>query len=1162
MHSENLKTALIEIDWLREREARMGAETAVLLRGLARGQSHSRPDDAIRSVLDGLCEDFDCELAVLIEFNEVTQRASLVLSSSRELEGQKWYPRRAIFDRSRCFVSLDPARTGTEWPEALLRFNSLISVPTSSGGVHHSALVCFSEKANAFSTQQLNLLERIAFLAARSAQTLRMARRNAALTAMLMPPKEDPTDGPADRASEMPDPARESPEMLSRAQTIILESLIDLIDAPVEECDEAVQQALAQLGKTLGLDAICMLEGAGLDVVVPVFQWRGTTGALADIPPARNFRLSELLAAHPSLSAGEAVQISDCSLLEARDPLKRFLAEDGIRSVLLVPLLERGAPAGIAMFKSSRTARIFPAAEIYVLQAFANLIASVAGKVRSEATLSKAQSSLQAERNRLNAILSAMPDLVIEIGPDGTVISFHSERIAALAENPELVIGADPASFLTPDVLQVYQGMCAELRSTGFARNREVRVVLRQIPYWFLLSATTFYPDAHDGRFSFIFVARNITEERARRGEVEQLSMIARRTSNLVILTDARARIVWVNSAFEQRTGYRLDEVVGLSPGALLQGPDTDPETAERMRAALRAGEGIQVEMVNYDRNGNPYWVEIDVQPTWNLSGEIYGFMSVQVDVTDQKQKIAELERSERKARADRTASMDASRDGIAITDGLGFYVYMNPAHRIMFGFDADTDIASLHWRDLYRPEALAAIDRTVLPELGAFRNWQGELVGSRLDGQAVMQEVSLTLQDDGGIVCITRDIGERVEAEAERARLREVLQRAQRQEVIGQLAAGLAHDFNNLIAAIAGSAVLIRDHSDPASVPHAARILTAAERASELMQRVLDQGARKEQRQPINIPALLDEVADLVKSSLPRSLHLSIACEDKGVVLEADPTDVLQVILNLVINARDALPPAMADPLIQIAGFPAEPDHLLIRPETGFLDPRRHYYVFEVADNGVGMTPDVKQKIFEPYFTTKGERGTGLGLMIVASIVEANKGAVCVESQPHSGTRIRIFWPVPEKTRLPAPEEGAAMPKTSPPQDLLSARILVAEDNISFLEVLTAMLENAGAQIGAFSTPVAALDAFKQGPGDWDILITDFDMPEMNGAELAYHVRQIRPDMKAILVTALADWRSRLASGCQSDFISVISKSVRPSDLVAEVAGALRAGL
>ena len=1161
MYTETLKTALIEIDWLREREARMAAENAVLLRGLARVQSHTRPDDAIRSVLDGLCEDFDCDLAVLVEFDDVTQRARLILSSSRELEGQKWHPGRAIFDKSRCFVSLETERTGTIWPDALSRMSSMICVPTSGAGVHKSALACFSIKANAFSAEQLSLLGRVAFLAARSAQAILMARRNAVLTAMLGAPGQDTAGLPEDTGRPTPGVTGESHEMLSRAQTIILESLIDLIDAPVDETEESVQGALAQLGSTLGLDAICLLEGAEPDFVVPVFQWRRTPVSLPEGALLRQFRLSELLAAYPSLSSGDAVQLADCSVLGAGDPLRAFLAEDGIRSALLVPLLERGAPAGIAMFKSARSARVFDLAEIYVLQAFANLIASVAGKLRSEAALSRTQLSLRAERNRLNAILSALPDLVIEIGPDGKIASVHSQTIAALTGNPDLLIGTEPRSFLTSEHFQVYQEMCTELRLTGVTQNREVRIILRGTPHWFLLSGTTFYPEAHEGRSSFIFVARNVTEERARREDVEQLSMIARRTSNLVILTDSVGKIVWVNKAFEQRTGYGLDEVLGRSPGSLLHGPETEPETAARMRAAIEAGEGVQVEIVNYDRQGNPYWVEVDIQPTRNIAGEISGFMSVQVDITDQKQKIADLERSERQARADRTASMDASRDGIAITDASGHYVYMNPAHRIMFGFDQSTDIMKVHWRALYRPETLAVIDRNDLPELGDKRNWQGELVGQRVDGTPVMQEVSLTVQDDGGIVCITRDIGERIEAEAERARLREVLQRAQRQEVIGQLAAGLAHDFNNLIAAIAGSAALIRDQSDPASVPHAARILTAAERASELMQRVLDQGARTEQRQRINIPGLLDEVADLIKSSLPRSLQLSILCEHEGVVLEADPTDVLQVILNLVINARDALPPAMLDPRIQIAGYRAEPAHLLIRPETGFLDPRKRYYVFEVADNGLGMTSDVKNKIFEPYFTTKGDRGTGLGLMIVASIVEANKGAVSVETQSGSGTRIRIFWPVPESMSAPASGKDAGAVLSAPPE-LLSARILVAEDNISFLEVLTALLENAGAKIGPFSTPLDALEAFRQAPGDWDILITDFDMPVMNGAELAYHIRQIRPDMKAILVTALADWRSRIAGGCQNDFVSVISKSIRPSDLVSEVAGALRAKL
>lgn len=1161
MDSEKLKTALIEVDWLRDQEARRSEENAVLLRGLSRVQNNLRPDDAIRSVLEGLCEDLSCDLAALIEFDTTTGIARIMLSSNREMEGVRWTPGRTVFDRSRCFISLNPEYTGISWPAILSSMKSMICVPTNSAGVLHSSLACWSSGAGAFTTDQLKLLERLAFLTGQSTQALRMARRNAALSAMLGTPGQEVAVLTAESDSLWADLTTELSERLLRAQTIILEGLIDLIDAPADEAEVSVQTALRQLGSTLGLDAICLLEGAGSETVVPAFHWQRV--ALSGPAPEarRGFRLSELLMAYPSLSTGDAVQITDCRALGQDDPLRGFLEAEEVRSVLIVPLLERGILSGIAMFKSARSQRDFPPAEIYVLQAFANLIASVSGKLRSEASLSRAQFSLQAERNRLNAILSAMPDLVIEIGPDGRVGSFHSQRIAALTDNPEFFIGHDPKDFLEPEVYAVYRDMCDNLRRSGVTGNREVRVTLRETPYWFHLSGSVFHPDPREHRSSLIFVAKNITEERARREEVEQLSMIARRTSNFVILTDPAGRIVWVNSAFERRTGYTLNEVIGQSISNLLQGPGTDPETAARMRDAVRAGEGVQVQIVNYDRQGTPYWVEIDVQPTRDSAGSITGFMSVQVDITDQKQKMADLERSERQARADRTASMDASRDGIAITDAAGYYVYMNPAHRSMFGFDLNTDIEKVHWRQLYRPEVLAEIDRTVFPVLGANRNWQGELIGHRLDGQPVMQEVSLTLQGDGGIVCITRDIGERIEAEAERARLREVLQRAQRQEVIGQLAAGLAHDFNNLIAAIAGSAVLIRDQADLASATHAARILTASERASELMQRVLDQGTRTEERQRINISAMLDEVADLIKSSLPRSLKLSIDCVDGGVDLEADPTDVLQVILNLAINARDALPPALADPEIRILGYPARPEQLYIRPETGFLDHRQKYYVFEVADNGIGMTNSVKQKIFEPYFTTKGERGTGLGLMIVASIVEANKGAVSVETGPGSGTRIRIFWPVNRMVqRLPG-DKGAAPVQRTRASGALSARILVAEDNVSFLEVLTAMLENAGATVTGFSRPVEALAAFKQAPGDWDILITDFDMPEMNGAELAYHIRNIRPDLKAVLVTALADWRSRLASGCQSDFISVIPKSARPADLVAELTSVLKVG-
>lgn len=1154
MEHERLKAALIELDWIRAREARLSQENAILLRGLARVQQSTRPERAIRSVLDGLCEDFVCDLATLIEFDTITGQARILLSSSRETEGAAWYPGRAIFDRSRCFVSLDPAITGLQWPEAFSRMNAMICIPTNRIGKNQEALACFSVDPGRFSSDQRNLLERIAFLTAQSAETLRLARRNAVLSAVVSGAGEE-EEIQGGIAAEVQAGAATT---LMRAQTIILESLIDLLDKPAEDSDASVQAALTRLGETLFLDAICLLSADGTGQARPVFRWETASRRGQDALPLPEISLPDLSVNGATLLSGQALQVEDCRSLDPNAPLGRMLAEGGVKSVLMVPLMEQGTVTGVAMFKSVRGLRVFTLAEIYLLQAFANLIASVAGKLRTEARLRSAQETLQRERNRLDAILSAMPDLVVEIGPDGRVVSLHSERIASMAEDPDAIIGTDPSTFLTPDAYQAYQAMCAELHASGAARNREVKALLRGMPYWFLLSASLCHSAGSGQRPGYIFVARNITEERARREEIEQLSMIARRTSSLVVLTGPDGRIVWVNSAFERRTGYDLEEVRGRRPGTLLQGALTDPETVARMRAAQEAGEGVQVRLVNYDRSGLPYWVEMDIQPTRNAAGEITGFMSVQTDINDQMQQIADLQKSERQARADRAAAMDASRDAIAITDDAGFYVYMNLAHRRMFGFDPDADIRAVSWHSLYEPDVIAAMEETVFPELHQRGSWQGELTGHTMTGVPLMQEVSLTLQEDGGIICITRDIGERIEAEAERARLREILQRAQRQEAVSQLAAGLAHDFNNLIASIAGSAVLIKDQSDPASAPHAARILTAAERAAELMQRVLDQGARRERKEQVDIRSLLEELADLVKSSLPRTVSLTVDCEDSGVGLVADPTDVLQVLLNLVINARDALGKGRPHPVIRLAGYPAAPADLSVRPQTGFLDPRRSYYVFEVTDNGSGMTGEVLQKIFEPYFTTKGDRGTGLGLIIVASIMEANAGAVFVRSAPGQGTSVRIFWPLSCARQVSGPASLPALPRPATAGDLRGVRILLAEDNAAFLEVLTAILDGAGATAAAFTNPVDALQAFQQNPSEWNLLITDFDMPEMNGAELAYNVRRLRPEIRVILVTALADWRSRLSESHQGDFFAVIPKPVPPADIIAQVKRAL----
>lgn len=184
----------------------------------------------------------------------------------------------------------------------------------------------------------------------------------------------------------------------------------------------------------------------------------------------------------------------------------------------------------------------------------------------------------------------------------------------------------------------------------------------------------------------------------------------------------------------------------------------------------------------------------------------------------------------------------------------------MNPAHREMFGIATEDEILGRSWRELYSGDVADHIATTALPALLSTGGWRGELIGRRRDGSDLPQEVSLTLKADGGIICISRDISKRLREQQERMRLREELQMAQRREVIGQLASGLAHDLNNLLAAIGGSALLIQEMQSGAAEVHAQRILAATEQAGALVRRFLTLGKRQSNRSRIDLCPLLQE--------------------------------------------------------------------------------------------------------------------------------------------------------------------------------------------------------------------------------------------------------------------------------------------------------------
>ena len=389
----------------------------------------------------------------------------------------------------------------------------------------------------------------------------------------------------------------------------------------------------------------------------------------------------------------------------------------------------------------------------------------------------------------------------------------------------------------------------------------------------------------------------------------------------------------------------------------------------------------------------------------------------------------------------------------------------------------------------------------------------------------------------------------QRAKARSERARLVEQLQAAQRQEAIGQLAAGVAHDFNNVLSAITGSAALI-DADLAAGRPvdgHVDRILQAGVQAQGLIKRLLDFGARRSTRTETDLGGAVVEAADLLRAGVPQRIDLKLETPDQPITASADATDLIQIILNLGINARDAIGDEVGEIGVRLAMM----DELPRRTQVGAVAKDKAYAVISVSDTGAGMSEEQSESIFRAYYSTKGDKGTGLGLSVVSTIVRGLDGAIQVTSEPGKGTEFQVFYPIEEgKQTAKARKIGG-----DGPADLSGRLILICDDNLGVAETHAALLESAGAETAVVDDPRDALEALTDDPEAWDALLTDFDMPEMNGGELAKAVRAARPDLPIVLCTAYDLHRRSSAT-----FDAELEKPAEPRALILTLAAAIKA--
>jgi len=447
-------------------------------------------------------------------------------------------------------------------------------------------------------------------------------------------------------------------------------------------------------------------------------------------------------------------------------------------------------------------------------------------------------------------------------------------------------------------------------------------------------------------------------------------------------------------------------------------------------------------------------------------------------------------------------------------------FTYVNPAAVAMTGYtpeehyaDPDLGLKIIHPDDRPLLEAVA----------GATSDFTRPLVlrWVRKDGSLLWTEQrNVPLYDEqGNLVAmegIARDITERVKAEEERARLQEQLQRAQRLEAIGRLAGGIAHDFNNVLGVILGYAEMALERllpEDPLRTD-LEQIVAAAQRAASLTRQLLA-FSRRQPLRPVamSLNEAIGGMEKMLRRLLGEDIELALALAPDLPAVQADPAQIEQVLMNLAVNAREAMP-AGGKLRIETAAIELDAARAAARPGVA----PGPYVQLTVTDTGCGMTAEVAAQIFDPFFTTK-ERGTGLGLATVYGIVTQSGGSISVSSEPGQDTTFRIYLPV---TGAPPPV-AATQPAghRSPGQ---GKHVLVVEDEEGLRKLITAFLSRLGYRVSAAASGGEALLLVEEKGLRPDLLLTDVVMPNISGRELVDRLRRSQPDLKVLLMSGYTD--------------------------------------
>ena len=808
-----------------------------------------------------------------------------------------------------------------------------------------------------------------------------------------------------------------------------------------------------------------------------------------------------------AVRTGRHVVIPDLAAEPSVAPWRERMLAHGFRTTGSFPLRVGGEVAG-ALIVYAADAGTIGDEETALLDELAADLGYALEAIEERATRREKERALFESEVRYRGLFESNPH---------TMLVYDRESLRLLAVNDTAVAkyGYSREEFLSMTVADLH---VPAVRTKLLETIRGVPGVVRETGIWPQLRKDGSIVEAeittHDltfaGRDARLVLAVDVTErrkaERALSHSRQTMIGILDASPDVVVLLDTDLRIVACNRVAAEEFGRDVREMIGRSPFDMMPAGAAQ-HRREFLKQAIETGR-----LVRDHEEESGRFRDIILVPIKDEGGHVTQVAIYVRDVTDLVRADAELARSELYFKS----LIENAIDITAVLGSGGEIGYLSPSVERILGYHP-AELLGSSVLELVHPEDLSEMQlrlRRVQEDGTRFEVFEGR-VRHRDGSWRTLAVIGKSLPPETGVqgvIVNVRDITEKKRSAEALAETQRELVQAQKMEAIGRLAGGVAHDFNNLLTVIQGYGEILRrgtEPGDPRSEP-LEEILTAAGRAANLTRQLLA-FSRKQASEPrlIGIDAIVNDMAKMIRRLIGEDVEMTVLASPDLPQVRTDPSQVEQVLMNLAVNARDAMPSGGNLTVLVEA-------ERLSEPLEGFPErvPPGEWVVLSVADSGFGMSPETLSHVFEPFFTTKEiGKGTGLGLATVWGIVKQSGGFVQVSSFPGTGTTFRIFFPRAEGTRptsgiRPAVKRGA------------SETILLVEDEPAVRNLTRTLLEGIGYRVLSAIDASEALATAGRPEERIDLLLTDVVMPGMTGPDLAAEIRRIRPALKVLFMS------------------------------------------